>query len=164
MFRLSVAPPTIRIATTPGCCFRCRAKTHRRPHRSASAHVLPFTGIDRWHAWELSWLNAHGKPEVAIGRFDIPVDSPCMVESKSLKLYLNSYNNERWFAQEAVRALIETDLSAACQLGRDGRTVCARCAADGSSAPEGESIDGQDTRVRPVPAGCVDARRTAVIR
>ncbi|MDP3454662.1 NADPH-dependent 7-cyano-7-deazaguanine reductase QueF, partial [Methyloversatilis sp.] len=78
---------------------------------------LPFSGIDRWHAWEISWLDPHGKPQVAIGRFDIPADSLCMVESKSLKLYLNSYNNERMVSREAVRALIETDLSAACQSG-----------------------------------------------
>ena len=82
-----------------------------------AAQTLPFGGVDRWHAWEISWLNPQGKPEVAIGRFDIPADSSHIVESKSLKLYLNGYNNERMSSLEAVRALIETDLSAACQSG-----------------------------------------------
>lgn len=129
-----------------GLLFALPRETARRPLGigTAAGDVLPFIGIDRWHAWEISWLNAHGKPEVAIGRFDIPVDSVCMVESKSLKLYLNGYNNERMVSLEAVRALIETDLSAACRSG-----VMVELYAPGdlppvTTAPDGESIDGLD--------------------
>ncbi|HEY9192818.1 MAG TPA: NADPH-dependent 7-cyano-7-deazaguanine reductase QueF [Methyloversatilis sp.] len=107
-------------------------------------HPLPFSGIDRWHAWELSWLNAQGRPQVAIGRFDIPADSPFMVESKSLKLYLNGYNNERMVSLEAVRALIETDLSAACQSGVMVELYALNALPAVLGVPEGESIDAQD--------------------
>ncbi len=73
--------------------------------------ALPFRGFDLWHAWELSWLNERGLPQVAVGRFIFPCDSPCLVESKSLKLYLNSLNQERYADQEQVRTLISRDLS-----------------------------------------------------
>ncbi len=107
-------------------------------------HALPFSGIDRWHAWELSWLNSRGKPQVAIGRFDIPADSPFMVESKSLKLYLNGYNNERLVSLEAVRALIETDLSAACQSGVTVDLYPLDQLPKVVDVPDGESIDAPD--------------------
>jgi 7-cyano-7-deazaguanine reductase len=75
--------------------------------------TLPFFGSDIWNAYELSWLNPRGKPEIALARFTVPADTPNLVESKSLKLYLNSYNQTRMDSAEAVRARIETDLSAA---------------------------------------------------
>jgi len=74
---------------------------------------LPFIGHDRWHAYELSWLDPRGKPRVATATFTVPADSPRLVESKSLKLYLNSFNASRFDDDEAVRARIATDLSAA---------------------------------------------------
>lgn len=52
---------------------------------------LPFKGGDIWNAYEISWLNKKGKPQVAIGEFFVPCDSPYIVESKSFKLYLNSF-------------------------------------------------------------------------
>ena len=60
------------------------------------AAALPFRGVDIWNAYELSWLDASGKPRVAIGEFHIPADSPHIVESKSFKLYLNSLNQHRF--------------------------------------------------------------------
>jgi 7-cyano-7-deazaguanine reductase len=73
--------------------------------------ALPFIGHDRWHAYELSWLDVRGKPVVATATFTVPADSPHLVESKSLKLYLNSFNATRFDDVEAVRARIATDLS-----------------------------------------------------
>ncbi|MGY0505645.1 NADPH-dependent 7-cyano-7-deazaguanine reductase QueF [Luteimonas sp. e5] len=73
----------------------------------------PFIGHDRWQAYELSWLDPRGRPQVATASFLVPADSPRLVESKSLKLYLNSLNGERLQDAEAVRARIEADLSAA---------------------------------------------------
>lgn len=105
-------------------------------------HALPFVGSDRWHAWEVSWLDPQGKPQVAIGRFDIPADSRFMVESKSLKLYLNGYNNERMASLEAVRALIETDLSAACEADVRAELHAPDALPDMIVLPEGECIDG----------------------
>lgn len=127
-----------------GLLFPMSREASRATLGIGHGHALPFSGIDRWHAWELSWLNALGRPQVAIGRFDIPADSPFMVESKSLKLYLNGYNNERMVSLEAVRALIETDLSAACQSGVMVELYAPDALPAVVSASEGESIDAQD--------------------
>ncbi|MEZ5628510.1 MAG: hypothetical protein R3E34_13460 [Rhodocyclaceae bacterium] len=75
--------------------------------------TLPFHGEDLWNAYELSWLNARGKPVVAMGVFRVPASSPRLIESKSLKLYLNSFNASRFDAMAEVEAVIACDLSAA---------------------------------------------------
>jgi 7-cyano-7-deazaguanine reductase len=72
---------------------------------------LPFVGHDRWHAYELSWLDARGKPRVATATFVVPCDSPCLVESKSLKLYLNSLNAHHFESEAEVLRTIADDLS-----------------------------------------------------
>jgi len=72
---------------------------------------LPFTGIDIWNAYEVSWLNEKGKPEVAIAEFTIPCSSPNLIESKSFKLYLNSFNQTRFGSIEEVKRTLEQDLS-----------------------------------------------------
>ena len=77
------------------------------------AAPLPFIGHDRWNAYELSWLEPGGKPRVATATLQVPADSPNLVESKSLKLYLNSFNASRFADIDAVRARIEADLSQA---------------------------------------------------
>lgn len=72
---------------------------------------LPFYGYDRWTAFELSWLDPRGKPQVAIAVIDIPCTSPFLIESKSLKLYFNSFNQTRFESIDHVKATIEKDLS-----------------------------------------------------
>ncbi|ATP91371.1 NADPH-dependent 7-cyano-7-deazaguanine reductase QueF [Aeromonas caviae] len=72
---------------------------------------LPFQGGDVWTLYELSWLNAKGKPVVAIGEVFVPATSPNLIESKSFKLYLNSFNQTRCDSLEAVQALLVQDLS-----------------------------------------------------
>ncbi|MDQ2972347.1 MAG: NADPH-dependent 7-cyano-7-deazaguanine reductase QueF [Rhodanobacteraceae bacterium] len=74
--------------------------------------ALPFVGTDIWNAYELSWLDARGQPRVAIAELRVPVDSPHLVESKSLKLYLNGYAHERFDDSTNVQACIVRDLSA----------------------------------------------------
>ncbi|HVL76899.1 MAG TPA: NADPH-dependent 7-cyano-7-deazaguanine reductase QueF [Noviherbaspirillum sp.] len=74
--------------------------------------TLPFFGVDIWNAYEVSWLNPRGKPQVAIATFTVPADSPNIVESKSFKLYLNSYNQTRLESPEALVARLQADLSA----------------------------------------------------
>jgi 7-cyano-7-deazaguanine reductase len=76
-----------------------------------------FLGADLWTAYELSWLNARGKPQVALGRFTVPSESTHLVESKSLKLYLNSFNNTVFADIEAVRQTLQKDLSEAVWRG-----------------------------------------------
>ena len=72
---------------------------------------LPFSGVDIWTAYELSWLDARGKPIVACAEIHVPAESVYIVESKSLKLYLNSFNQHHFTATDAVRDTIVRDLS-----------------------------------------------------
>lgn len=74
--------------------------------------TLPFFGVDIWNAYELSWLNLRGKPQVAIARITAPADSPNIIESKSLKLYLNSLNQTRLAGPDALLELLRRDLGA----------------------------------------------------
>ncbi len=74
-----------------------------------------MVGIDWWQAFEMSWLNPQGLSQVAIARFGIPASSPFIVESKSLKLYLNSINFTEFASWAEVQALIAKDLSACVQ-------------------------------------------------
>ncbi|MFC3108554.1 NADPH-dependent 7-cyano-7-deazaguanine reductase QueF [Undibacterium arcticum] len=74
--------------------------------------TLPFFGIDLWNAYELSWLNLRGKPQIAIARVMVPADSPNIIESKSFKLYLNSFNQTRLADVDALLELLRADLSA----------------------------------------------------
>ena len=73
----------------------------------------PFFGADLWTAYELSWLNLRGKPQVALAHIMVPCETPNLVESKSLKLYLNSFNSTRFADAAAVQARLRADLSEA---------------------------------------------------
>ncbi|UOD32736.1 NADPH-dependent 7-cyano-7-deazaguanine reductase QueF [Massilia violaceinigra] len=73
--------------------------------------TLPFFGVDIWNAYEISWLNMRGKPQVAIATITVPADSPNIVESKSFKLYLNSFNQTRLSNSDALLALLREDLA-----------------------------------------------------
>ena len=73
--------------------------------------TLPFFGVDIWNAYEISWLNMRGKPQVAIATIIAPADTPNIIESKSFKLYLNSFNQTRLANEEALLALLREDLS-----------------------------------------------------
>ncbi|MBU4520297.1 MAG: NADPH-dependent 7-cyano-7-deazaguanine reductase QueF [Gammaproteobacteria bacterium] len=78
---------------------------------------VPFLGADLWTAFELSWLNPRGKPQVALAHITVPCESTHIVESKSFKLYLNSFNNTRMESADAVRERIRGDVSAAIWSG-----------------------------------------------
>jgi 7-cyano-7-deazaguanine reductase len=72
---------------------------------------LPFTGKDFWTAYELSWLNEKGKPQVAIMSCEVPINSPNLIESKSFKLYLNSFNQTRLSNITTLESMLRKDLS-----------------------------------------------------
>ncbi|MBR9829485.1 MAG: NADPH-dependent 7-cyano-7-deazaguanine reductase QueF [Oceanospirillales bacterium] len=74
--------------------------------------ALPFRGLDIWNAYEVSWLDRGGKPVVRLAEFRIPASSPHIIESKSFKLYLNSYNLSRFGGEADVRERMTADLSA----------------------------------------------------
>ena len=78
---------------------------------------LPFLGADMWTAFELSWLNRRGKPQVALAHIIVPCESTYIIESKSFKLYLNSFNNTAFDDAQAVQACLRADISAAVWQG-----------------------------------------------
>ncbi len=85
----------------------------RNTGRAANAiNADSFFGVDLWTAYELSWLDDRGKPQVRVAAIGIPCHSPNLVESKSLKLYLNSLNNSRFASEGELVECIRTDLSA----------------------------------------------------
>jgi 7-cyano-7-deazaguanine reductase len=94
--------------------------------------ALPFVGVDIWNAFELSWLNPKGKPQIALAEFQIPADSPYMIESKSFKLYLNSLNNAHFADEHELRGRLIADLSSAA-----GSKITARILANETIAKKG---------------------------
>lgn len=71
---------------------------------------LPFMGEDVWNCWELSWLNSQGKPAIAVAEIRVPAGTSNMVESKSLKLYLNSFSMTRVGSADSLREIIARDI------------------------------------------------------
>lgn len=106
---------------------------------------LPFSGTDIWNAYEISWLNPKGKPCVAIGEFRFPCTTENIIESKSLKLYLNSFNLTRFESAGAAADVMAADL---------GRVAGGRVSVSlfmpedfddiAIHAPEGTCIDDED--------------------
>ena len=86
-------------------------------HEIGVAAAAPFFGADLWTAFELSWLTPRGKPQVAIAHITVPCESTHIVESKSFKLYLNSFSNTPFTSADAVRDRIRTDVSEAVWRG-----------------------------------------------
>lgn len=76
---------------------------------------LPFTGTDVWNCYEFTWLNEKGCPKVALLQMKIPCESPYLLESKSLKLYLMSFNNRRFKSKFDLMSIIKHDLESVAQ-------------------------------------------------
>ncbi|CAM3712037.1 NADPH-dependent 7-cyano-7-deazaguanine reductase QueF [Polynucleobacter brandtiae] len=95
----------------PSVLFPISRAENRLKLKLLENQTLPFVGVDIWNAFELSWLNSKGKPQIALAEFQVPADSPNMIESKSFKLYLNSLNNVRFEDESALRETLITDLS-----------------------------------------------------
>jgi 7-cyano-7-deazaguanine reductase len=120
----------------------------RALNRSALAIPPRWYGADVWNAYEVSWLNPKGKPIVALARFTIPHTSPRLIESKSFKLYLNSFNEQRFDDVDTVRALMVKDLSVAA-----GQQVAVELydlesqRSQALAGLEGENIDAQDVEI-----------------
>lgn len=83
-----------------------------RDSLSLTADNLPFHGEDVWYGYELSWLNSKGKPIVAVAEFRFPCTSSHIIESKSFKLYLNSFNQSKFASWQNVQETLTKDLSA----------------------------------------------------
>jgi len=131
----------------PGLLF----SIERAPQRAmlGLGDPLPFSGADLWTAYELSWLDPRGKPEIAIARFSVPAESPRIVESKSLKLYLNSFSQTPFDSAAAVERVIAADLGAAFGAAVQVELVPPReLARLRLTELEGESIDDIAIEVR----------------
>lgn len=87
----------------------------RNEQRQSLRLPRQWFGEDIWHAYELSWLEPSRKPAVGLARLHIPHDSPCLIESKSLKLYLNSLNETVFADLETLSDTLQKDLSATAQ-------------------------------------------------
>lgn len=100
---------------------------------------LPFQGEDVWTHYEVSWLDAAGKPRVGIAEIRVPADSPCLIESKSLKLYFNSLNFHRFDDEQLFLDRVTQDLSAV------------------AAAPVRlRFLSAHDLAVQDFPGGCLD--------
>src|SRR5690554_865090 len=112
------------------------------------AAELPFYGTDTWTAYELSWLNANGLPQVAVAEIDVPVTSPNLIESKSFKLYLNSFNQEQLDTWQTLHDRLTEDLSACAGEPVKVRLFSLRdYALRGLNVPDGESLDALPIRI-----------------
>jgi 7-cyano-7-deazaguanine reductase len=81
-----------------------------RSQKGISLNPLPFFGGDVWNAYEVSWLDKKGKPIVAMLSMSVPAQSPFLVESKSFKLYLNSFNMTHFSSEKEVASTMQSDL------------------------------------------------------
>ncbi len=97
------------------------ARADKRAELGIDPASPPFFGADLWTAFELGWLNRRGKPQVALAHIVVPCETPNIVESKSFKLYLNSFNNTAFDSAYAVRERLQDDLSEAVSRGSEHR-------------------------------------------
>ncbi|MFI0489428.1 MAG: NADPH-dependent 7-cyano-7-deazaguanine reductase QueF [Yersinia sp. (in: enterobacteria)] len=109
---------------------------------------LPFHGADIWTLYELSWLNSNGLPQVAVGEISLNANSINLIESKSFKLYLNSFNQTVFADWESVRTTLRQDLTACAQ----GEVSVRLFALDDITAQpianfSGECLDQQNIRI-----------------
>ncbi|WCP67906.1 NADPH-dependent 7-cyano-7-deazaguanine reductase QueF [Vibrio tubiashii] len=109
---------------------------------------LPFQGCDIWTLYELSWLNEKGLPQVAIGEVSIPATSANLIESKSFKLYLNSFNQTRFSSWDQVEQTLVKDLSA--------------CAGETVSVTVRSVVDYTDSVVVTMDGDCIDEQEIEI--
>lgn len=108
------------------------------------AGTLPFQGVDIWNAWELSWLYPGGKPGIAVAEIRVPADSPNIVESKSLKLYLNSFAMSTYDSEDMLRDVVANDLTAVTESPVSVTLI---------------SHQPRDLRIDLLPGACIDGLR-----
>ncbi|MFI8417479.1 NADPH-dependent 7-cyano-7-deazaguanine reductase QueF [Serratia sp. NPDC078593] len=110
--------------------------------------TLPFHGADIWTLYELSWLNEKGLPQVAVGEISLDAFSENLIESKSFKLYLNSFNQTQFSDRETVRQTLQRDL-AACAQGNVSVMLFSLDEVEGQPIARfsGECIDKQDITI-----------------
>lgn len=108
----------------------------------ALSDPLPFSGFDLWNLYELSWLNSKGKPVVAVAEVKLDAGSDNLIESKSFKLYLNSFNQTRFNSTNKVQSTLQRDL-AACACGQVEVQIF-------------DDLDQAASRIEQLPGICID--------
>ena len=108
---------------------------------------LPFYGVDIWNAYELSWLDPRGKPVVALAEFRVPAQSPNIIESKSFKLYLNGFAQERIADAGHLGATLVRDLSNAAGAAVGVQLSDASAQAHAVRDLDGELLDTLDIAI-----------------
>ncbi len=112
------------------------------------AGTLPFFGVDVWNHYEVSWLTPRGVPRVAVATIVVPCTSPNVIESKSMKLYFNTFNNTSFSDRAEVERIAERDLS---QCAGAPVSVTLESLEEASALrigmPEGISIDDEDIAI-----------------
>ncbi len=111
------------------------------------AETLPFHGVDIWNAYELSWLDPRGKPQVALAEFRIPASSSHIIESKSFKLYLNGFTQERIENADALATTLLRDLSAAAGAVVSVQLGAVQAATLPLAGLDGHLLDTQDIAI-----------------
>jgi len=146
--QLSLGQATPYVETYQPDLLQPVPRTLNRDDLGLRCDNLPFDGADIWTAYELSWLNRKGKPQVALASFEVPATTPNLIESKSFKLYLNSFNQTRLDSPEQLQERLARDLS-----GCAGGAVKVTLYSPLHRAPatigqfEGECIDDLDIEV-----------------
>lgn len=126
----------------------CIPRKTKRDEIGVNESNLPFHGCDIWNHYEVSWLNQNGKPVIAIAELIVPATTKQLVESKSLKLYFNSFNMEHFESADALKKVLHKDLEA-CY----GESIAIRIIEQQDfkhqtiAALEGVCIDGQDIEI-----------------
>jgi len=119
-----------------------------RDSLNITADTLPFLGEDVWYGYELSWLNKQGKPVVAVAEFRFKCTSPNIVESKSFKLYLNSFNQTSFDDHQQVQSTLIKDLSACSgTLAKVSLFKVFDCPALSLTQPSAQCIDELDITI-----------------
>ena len=147
----------------------CLYAIPRASNRSALGigEPLPFTGVDTWHAWDLTWLGSRGRPAVATAEIVVPANSPNIIESKSLKLYLGSFAMHRFESPESVAQTMSNDLSRSAEADIEVRiTPLAESEARRVARLAGACIDAEDVICddNDVNAGHLRADATSLVR
>ncbi|GHA24479.1 NADPH-dependent 7-cyano-7-deazaguanine reductase QueF [Oceanisphaera arctica] len=119
-----------------------------RDELGLSADALPFAGEDLWNLYELSWLNRKGKPMVAMGEVRVAATSVNLIESKSFKLYLNSFNQSHFDSLEEVEDILTRDLTLCAQGPVKVKLYELQAAPTQFGMLPGDCIDGLDIEIR----------------
>lgn len=122
-------------------------RSEKRVELSIDANALPFSGMDLWTGYEVSWLNVKGKPIVAIAEFAFSAASVNLIESKSFKLYLNSFNGTRFENEQQVISHMTHDLTQACGMAVEVRIFTVDAYDALKLGMEGECIDDLDVTI-----------------